>query len=320
LNKPLRLKHCSNGRIASERLDVKTTVVTYNLCFWIRSNYAYVFLPTNEPSVAVVGYDGSYEIYSSSCAEDLDVVLDQTLGVNEDLSCFHRLARKDPLLGDFASGYPGWRLRSTSLWWALVTGICQQNASFKQGWGILHKIVLMYGKKALLREDEVLIPPTPRDVLERPSLLIEAGAGYRAKVIVDTARAVVEELESDVMNASSASEVERALRRIKGVGPYTARLAIVLALRMYELPPVDRWLKKIISLVYGIDENYAESYWAQKWSGFAGLASVAATIALDAEPLTRALERVRHRKLLPSPHKSPTPINMVGFCEKLSLE
>jgi hypothetical protein len=48
-----------------------------------------------------------------------------------------------------------------------------------------------------------------------------------------------------------------------------------------------------------------------------GLASIAVTIALDAEPLTQALERVRSRRLLPDPYKSPSPFNMEGFCSML---
>ncbi|MEM4717749.1 MAG: hypothetical protein QXE81_03195, partial [Desulfurococcaceae archaeon] len=139
--------------------------------------------------------------------------------------------------------------------------------------------------------------------------------GYRAKTILNTARTLINGYidEKELLNMKPL-EIERTLRKIKGVGPYTARLAIALFSRKYELPPVDNWLKKIVGIVYSIDESLVENYWIEKWGKWSALAAIATTIALDAEPLSKAVARIRNRQLLPVINQAPTPLNMIGFC------
>jgi N-glycosylase/DNA lyase len=317
LGSVVELKRCESGELKADGVDLGVTLRVYNLCFWIGARHAYVFLPVEGWAVGLVKWSGEYEIYAEECSGYFKPVLEEVLGLHEDLSSFHTLAKRDPLLGDFVTTYPGWRLRTTSPWWALVTGACQQNASFRQGWSMLHRIVLNYGRRLRVGDVEIPAPPSPRDVVERPELLVESGVGYRAKTILNAARAILNGLLGDLHGVGDPVEVERLLRRIKGVGPYTARLAMALVLRRYELPPIDRWLRRIISVVYEVDEKYAEEHWSERWGRYAGLASIAVTIALDAEPLTQALERVRSRRLLPDLYKFPSPFNMEGFCSEL---
>ncbi|MEM4880633.1 MAG: hypothetical protein QXP89_00700 [Desulfurococcaceae archaeon] len=59
-------------------------------------------------------------------------------------------------------------------------------------------------------------------------------------------------------------ETEKELKRVKGVGCYTARLTLAPATGRYEFPPVNRWLKGMVSVVYGIDEYLVKEYWVKK--------------------------------------------------------
>lgn len=311
------LKQCETGVLPSGIVDYALTSSVYNLCFWILKDKSIVFLPGANTTVAIIYHNGRFEVYSSECNTRYTPIVKMVLGVENDYTGFYDLALRDPLLRDFATMYRGWRLRQSDLWWSLVTGICQQNASFKQGWSMLHKIVLNYGRHVSLDNLVVPRPPKPIEVLEKPEVLLESGVGYRAKTILNTARAIVSGLIDELENTSGVCEAERSLKRIDGIGPYTARLAIVLSMNNYTLPPVDRWLKKIISVVYSVDEKYAEEFWVSKWGEWSGLASIATTIALDAEPLSRALERIRRGELLPNPSVNPSPVNMSGFCSLL---
>lgn len=313
----LKLQLCEAGKLEENEVDYWLVGSVYNLCFWVKGNRLYIYLPVSNTSVAVVDSAGNYEIYSESCegAGDLERVLRYTMGVYEDLGDFHRRALTDPLLSDFARVYRGWRLRSTSLWWSLVTATCQQNASFKQGWRILHDIVRVYGKRVLVGGEEILRPPTPLEVLSDPEKLFATGAGFRAKTIINIAKALVNGVvEPLYVEKAPVTDAEKTLRSIGGVGPYTARLALALSTRRYELPPIDKWLRRIVSAVYNVDERYVEELWVEKWGKWSALASIAVTITLDAEPLTNALERIRRRELLPKPGFWPSPVNMVPFC------
>lgn len=313
----MKLGLCYKGKIESSDLNFKLIATVYNLCYWIGRDYSYVFLPCEQQALAKLYYDGSYNLYSVNrdSVDDLVKTLEFVIGLREDLSEFFGTALKDPLLGLFAEEYAGFRLRSTSLWMGLLTGICQQNASFLQGWRMLHRVVSAYGRVVSLESGETVVrPPTPSEVLSDVDRLVAAGVGYRAKAIVNVARAMESgEISSSVLELSP-EEMENVLTSVKGVGPYTARLAIALAARRYELPPIDRWLRKIASLVYAVDEKYVEEYWVERWGKWSALAAIATTIALDAEPLQKAVERVKKRELLPKPNKTPSPVNMTGFC------
>lgn len=314
------LRLCHSSKLRSPGVDLKYTATVYNLCFWINKDHSYIHLATEPYSIVELWYNGNYRLYSEECSYEDELVkkLEFTIGLKEDISEFIEKGVHDPLLGPFLENYRGLRIRSTNLWWAIVTSISQQNASFKQGWSTLHRIIESYNRTIELGEGIIVPrPPTPREVLEDIDRLINAGVGYRAKTILNTARTLLngEIREEDIINMKSI-EIERTLRKIKGIGPYTARLAIALSTRRYELPPVDKWLKKIASIVYSIDENLVEKYWTERWNKWAALAAIATTIALDAEPLNRALVRIRNHQLLPVLNQTPTPLNMIGFCFK----
>ncbi len=301
------------GSFETGNIDLYTILSTYNFGFWFNGYRGYVVVDEGIPVVAEVYVDGRYRIYSPenrSCSECLER-LSWILGLEEDLGDFHRRGSSDPLLGSFIRKYSGWRLRTTSLWWALVTGICQQNASFRQGWRMLYNIIKLYGRRASIGDVDVLLPPTPRDILDNKSLLVNAGTGYRGETIYRVAKAFTEgTIDQGSIAKLSSKRIEEELKRIKGVGSYTARLAMTLALRKYDLPPIDRWVARIVEEAYGVSSKDAEGEWRRRWGRWGGLAVIALTITLDAKPLSKALERIRNKQLLPVENGEPTPLNL----------
>ena len=303
---------CCRGCIDRGDVDLGLTLAIYNYGFWFNGERGIVVVDEDKPVIAFIDVNGCYSIYARECSGCNTYVerLEWILSVREDLSGFYRLASSDPLLKMFSSRYRGWRPRSTSLWWSLVIGVCQQNASFWQGWRMLYNIVKLYNRRVRV-DDEPILPPRPVDVLENPHLLVTAGTGYRSDTIVRIAKAMESgEVNYDRLASRSSIEIESVLKRIKGVGSYTARLSLVLAFRKYDLPPIDRWLKKIIAVVYRVREEDAERTWISRWGRWSGLASLVTTIALDAKPLRKALERIRSGKLVPIDNGSPSPTTL----------
>ncbi len=322
LSEALRMKRelqliCS-GDIGSEArkrgVDLFATLSVYNFDFWFDGSRAILVLSEEEPQLAVVSVDGEYAVYASSrnhsCSE-LEDRLAEALGLREDLSSFYALASRDPLLRGFAESLKGWRLRSSSLWWALVVGVCQQNASFRQGWLMLRRIVLSYGNSATIGSETIPLPPSPRMVLEDPQRLSSARVGYRASTIERIARAIQNgDISEELLESLPPRDAEAVLRRVRGVGSYTARLGMALGLRIYDLPPIDRWVRALASRAYSVDEKRVEDEWIRRWGRWSALAVIALTIALDAEPLRRALERVSKGDLAPHADAVPTPLNL----------
>jgi len=287
-------------------VDLFKTLCVYNFGFWFEGREAKVVLNLEPPAVALVSAEGEARIYApfGSDAAQLEERLLSVLGFRESVESFYEAAASDPLLSAFASKWRGWRLRSCDLWWALVTAVCQQNASFRQGWGMLAKLIALYGRMVELENRGwVPLPPTPRDVLAESEKLRMAGLGYRSATVLGIAGAIESGLlpSSEDLAFKPVEWVETFLRKMKGVGSYTARLALALALRRYELPPIDRWVKALAAKAYGIEEKAVEAEWRKRWGKWSALAVIALTVALDAAPLSKAIARLESGRILPEP-------------------
>ena len=301
----------------TEAIDFTKTLAVYNLCYWFDGVKGYILLDNN--AIAVVDVSGCFKIYAPSCEEDYVKKLRWVLGLDENLDEFFEIASNDKLLKGFAKEFRGWRHRASDLWWALIVAHCQRNASFKQGWRILHRIVKNYGKYIEIEGKKVLLPPKPEDILENPSKLVESGAGFRVGAIIEAAKAFKERrIDVEKLQMLDDETVEDVLENLPQVGSYVARLAMVLGLRRYSLPPVDRWTVAIVSKVYGVNNNAkdVELFLRRRWGRWAGLAVLALTITLDAEPLRKALDRIDKGFLTPRKDVSPSPLNMAPFCSE----
>ncbi len=309
-----KLRETIELEVKTKPYSFKLTAQIYNFSWWY--NGRTLIIPLENDVVAKV-YESDREgaliaeIYVVNENTDIREVVEKIsgiLGLNENLSGFYEYASRDPLLSKASEILKGYHVRTTSLWNALLIGVCQQNASFRQGWRMLYEIYRRLGKPVKIPGyGETLFPPTPRTILDRGiEPLIEARTGYRAQTIYRIARFFVEtrSLPEDPL------ELKQLILGIKGVGEYTARLSLVLSKRYYNEPPIDRWLKKIITVVYGVEEKEAEQYYKKYWGIWAGLASLLTTIALDAVTLQKALERIRKREPAPLINNKPTPLTL----------
>jgi N-glycosylase/DNA lyase len=310
------MKQCFHGCFEVP-IDFAKTIKVYNLCYWVENSKAYIFLDPG--SVAVVDSKGCYKIYSENCSDELVNRLRWILGVDLDVSEFFAIAKQDPILKGFAEEFVGWRPRATDLWWALLVAHCQRAASFRQGWGVLHRIVYNYGLYVEIDGRKIPRPPSPEEVLREPEKLLRSGVGFRAEGILRSAEAIMNGLlDPAKLGSLPDDKLEEELLKLPHVGSYVARLVMILAFRRYSLPPVDRWVVALASKAYGLEakQSVVDSFLRRRWGRWAGLAVYAMTIALDAEPLSRALRRVEEGAIKPLANLSPTPLNMKPFCEE----
>ncbi len=296
--------------VSKEKIDVgvedysfRLTASAYNFSWYY--NGSKLVLPINDNVVVLVEEVERNKleasIYSRTREIDVSDVVEKTawiLGVNEDLSEFYEIWKNDSLLSRSYKVLRGIRIRGTSLWQSLLIGVCQQNASFKQGWRMLALLYKTLGKHVYIKGfGETIILPSPLDVARASEQQLRScKLGYRSSIIRRLAQLFNRKELSDTIGAPID---EKELTRIKGIGPYTARLALVLSCRRYDKAPIDRWLKRIIVEVYKVSESDAEEYWHRIWGKYAGLATILATIALDAVVLTKALDRIRKGQTYP---------------------
>ncbi len=246
----------------------------------------------------------SYRVFSFSgnnCWEDrLEERLSFILGLREDYSSFHRKALLDPLASCIPRQLRGFRLRATSPWAALLTAVSQQNASFKQGWGMLYKLYTRAGRRLQGPGWVYIEPPEPSPRLYEAAR--SSGYGYRAHTIAKLAM-LASRLEED------NPELVEAARSVRGVGSYTYNLSRLLALKDYNALPLDRWLQRLAAEAYNVDLREAGKEIARRFEGWRGLLALAATICFDAEVLSRALERLRRGENMAG-LRSPNPLDL----------
>lgn len=220
------------------------------------------------------------------------------LGVDEDLREFHRLALDDPLLWAVPRRLRGMRLRAMPPWYSFIAALCQQNASFRQGWSMVYRLLKTLGRWFEVGHRLVPLPPSPKDVVNGGlEALRAAGLGFRARALSEAAYILVSEGLEDI----SSRDLEN-LGRVRGVGRYTIRVASLFSARRYEEPPVDRWLLRVVSEAYGVPLRRLEEGEAlikSRWGKWGGLFAFFATIVTDAEPGEAAVERVRRGLLEP---------------------
>ena len=224
------------------------------------------------------------------------------LGLWENYSDLYARAINDPILREVPTALRGWRLRSAPLWWSLVIAVAQQNASFRQGWRSLCCLVKLFGRGVELEDGDVaVVPPQPSDVIKLGNELKRCGLGYRVDTLIRIAEAY--------------TSGENPLS-VKGVGQYTARLASLLAYRTYSDPPIDRWVIRLVSETYGVDAGHrsVEEFLKARYGEWAGLAVLLYTIVLDAEPISKALNRVRRGDVRPVIEPSPATIWKSPMC------
>ncbi len=298
----------------SSDFSFSLTASIYNFSWFYNGEFLFLVVDPYVPIITIVKEEGNslfVDVFSSTESVDKDDIIEGIrfiLGVDENLGDFYRIWMSDKLLSKSYSYLRGFRVRCLGLWSSLLVSVCQQNASFRQGWTMLGNLYKLFGKRVQVGDyGYTILPPLPHDIINLDlSDLRRAKVGYRAEVIRNIAEAFVsEELVDGFDNIYS----EDYLRRVRGVGSYSARLALMLTYRQYNLPPIDRWMKRIVSYVHDVPEKNAEETLCRIWGEYSGLACLITTIALDAEILSKALKRIDEGKVYPC-KQDISPINL----------
>jgi 3-methyladenine DNA glycosylase/8-oxoguanine DNA glycosylase len=229
----------------------------------------------------------------------------EILGVDEDLEKFYSLCEDDTLLWSVPRLLHGLHVRKHSLWEAILIGVCQQNASFVQGWRMAKKLWLLFGEE----REGFIMPPSPHSLYKSRERLREAGVGYRAKTFLSLSAAALDGHLS-LVESVNAVEAMKLLCKIPGVGEYTAAWSLLFSRREYTLFLIDRWFKKVLAAAYPEGVEDAKRKWSEWW----GLFCFFTTVVTEASVAGKVLEKMKRGKLLPSLKPlGPTPLSLYNF-------
>lgn len=232
------------------------------------------------------------------------------LGIDENLDEFYKIAVFDPILRRSIELLRGLHMRKVSLFDALITAVAQQNASFRQGWKMLGKLILKVGK----RKGDHLLFPGPEEIYRaKNDMLKECGFGYRIKVLKEISTFFLDSGAKELEKVGNREAVQY-LTSIKGVGEYTASWAVLFSRRAYEIFPFDRWFEKLLKEAYNTPKPQEET--KRKWKDYIGLFAFYTTVATDALPISKTLENLKGGKIIPNlDSPKPTPLTLWRFKE-----
>ena len=160
-----------------------------------------------------------------------------------------------PKLKSLAQRFAGLRpTRSLSLYTALLECVVKQRISLKAALRIQSRIVLSLGEKATLRGQDFYGHPPPQRLLKPWSLRKLGLTRAKARAISEIAKAEMEgRLPSPREADENPEKVVAELTSIKGVGPWTAQLAVAMVSKGFRVGPasdlaVRRGLSKLLNV------------------------------------------------------------------------
>ncbi len=182
--------------------------------------------------------------------------LGKTLGINVDLSEFHRFAGRKPELKPLTERFCGLKPpRFPSIFEALVNGITCQQLTLTLGIQLLNKLSLKYGARLDLPEGSVHAFPRPVDLrnLKVENFRDIGYSRHKAEALIELSNKIVSgELDlDDIERMNDESALER-LDALRGVGRWTSEYVLLRGFGRLHVFPVDdiggrnnlqRWLK-----------------------------------------------------------------------------
>ncbi len=220
----------------------------------------------------------------AAMGEEIRRAVGRVLRLDEDLSPFYAMARRDPALA-WAAGGAGRMIRSQTVFEETVKTICTTNCAWSATVRMVEALVGRLGRRA---------PGSPESgpagrAFPTPGAMAEADdgfyrevvrAGYRGAFLRSLARSVVsgetdlDALDRDAPVALADDEVERRLLALPGVGPYAAA-HIMMMLGRYSRLVLDSWTRPRYARLLGRRKPVADDAIRRRfhrYGPYAGLA------------------------------------------------
>ena len=200
---------------------------------------------------------------------------------NLDLLHFYEAVKGDQVMTKITKLLWGLRNPSTStVFEALVDSIVEQQISLKAAWSLQRRLIETFGDILPLGDKTYYAFPEP-EKLARATIEELRGCGLstrKSEYIRDLSQLIQKGLDLEKFkDYQDPDRIIEELRRIRGVGIWTAELVMVRGMRMLDaMPADDLGLHRCISHYYCSDRkitgNQARKV-AEAWKGWRGLAS-----------------------------------------------
>lgn len=226
------------------------------------------------------------EVYSNTplSSEELDRLgnhVSRSFGLKEDVERFYRSIPKTDQLQASMKNLRGMRNSCfENLFEILNISSMLQNTTVKRSEQMMEAMLSNFGERVQFDGREFYVFYTPSDVAKSSEQrLRELKLGYRAKFLMGIADHFVQNPDlGDKIREMDFEDTKERLIEIKGIGPYSARIALFQYLRRPTEINFDSWKRKIFSrFFFGNEDEPMEKVESESkrrwkdWAGYAGL-------------------------------------------------
>lgn len=175
---------------------------------------------------------------------EFDGVWRDYFDLGRDYGRLKRLLRREPILRRAIDFAPGIRVLRQEPWEALCSFIMSQNNNIARNKGMIDRLCELMGDSV---PGGWAFPPPERLAGLEPGELAPARCGFRARYIIDAARAVTAgEVSLEEAGRLPLGEARAMLMKICGVGPKVADCTLLYGLGRVECVPVDVWIGRVM--------------------------------------------------------------------------
>jgi len=216
-------------------------------------------------------------------------ILTSIFNLDFDLKYFYEDMHEDSIMSKLTLKLRGLNNPTTPTFFeAIVSSMIEQQISLKAARSIETKMIKEFGNILQLDGETYYSFPTPETLsnLEKEDLR-EYGLSFRkAEYVIDLSKCIEEnKLDLNELKTKSTSEIISELLKIRGIGVWTAELAVIRGIhRLVALPADDIGLRRVVSHYYNnyepisADELRRIAKGWGKWSGLAAFYLVVADI------------------------------------------
>ena len=214
-------------------------------------------------------------------------ILTSIFNLDFDLKYFYEDMHEDSIMSKLTLKLRGLNNPTTPTFFeAIVSSMIEQQISLKAARSIETKMIKEFGNILQLDGETYYSFPTPETLsnLEKEDLR-EYGLSFRkAEYVIDLSKCIEEnKLDLNELKTKSTSEIISELLKIRGIGVWTAELAVIRGLhRVVALPADDIGLRRVVSHYYNNYEPISADELrriAKGWGRWSGLAAFYLVVA-----------------------------------------
>ncbi len=191
-------------------------------------------------------------ILKNTTKEDFDNIWKSYFDLDTNYSnILKNLSNIHPFLSDAYNYCPGIRILNQEPWETLCSFIISQNNNIPRIKKIILKMCELFGSKIPNSENCFSFPSAETLAQLNENDLSPIKSGFRAKYILDAANKIAKkEINLKSIKNMSIYDAEKALTKIKGVGPKVAQCTLLYGFHRLEAFPMDVWMKKIMETYF----------------------------------------------------------------------